>query len=94
MHNESDKYTWMASATFSKNSAGAMVGTWVGPLCITGTKGQPGKDGSNFEFIYALSSDADVMPNYPTTASEQKKLFDAVEQGDSSTSYSTYNGTK
>lgn len=94
MTSESTKYTWMAVAFFSKNSAGAMVGTWEGPFCITGEPGQPGKDGTNFEFIYALTPDADHRPNYPTSNADRKALFDAVEQGDSSSTYHVYNGQK
>lgn len=94
MTSEPTKYTWMAVAFFSKNSAGAMVGTWEGPFCITGEPGQPGKDGANFEFIYALTPDADKRPNYPTSAADRKALFDAVEQGDSSSAYHVYNGQK
>ena len=91
---ESDKYTWMASAFFSKNNAGAMVGSWEGPICITGKPGEPGKDGSSFEFIYALTRDTTSKPNYPTTLADKKRLFDEAESGDDSSHYATWNGQK
>lgn len=91
---ESNKYTWMASAFFSKNNAGAMVGSWEGPICITGKPGEPGKDGSSFEFIYALTRDTTSKPNYPTTLADKKRLFDEAESGDDSSHYATWNGQK
>lgn len=91
---ESNKYTWMASAFFSKNNAGAMVGSWEGPICITGKPGDPGKDGSSFEFIYALTRDTTSKPNYPTTLADKKRLFDEAESGDDSSHYATWNGQK
>ena len=91
---ESDKYTWMASAFFSKNNAGAMVGSWEGPICITGKPGEPGRDGSSFEFIYALTRDTTSKPNYPTTLADKKRLFDEAESGDDSSHYATWNGQK
>lgn len=91
---ESNKYTWMASAFFSKNNAGAMVGSWEGPICITGKPGEPGKDGSSFEFIYALTRDTTSKPNYPTTLADKKRLFDEAEGGDDSSHYATWNGQK
>lgn len=91
---ESDKYTWMASAFFSKNNAGAMVGSWEGPICITGKPGEPGKDGSSFEFIYTLTRDTTSKPNYPTTLADKKRLFDEAESGDDSSHYATWNGQK
>lgn len=91
---ELGKYTWIAFGFFSKNSAGAMQGTWEGPFCMTGEPGKPGKDGDNYEFIYALTKDSSTRPKYPTTESELKTLFDAVEQGDSSESYAEYQGQK
>lgn len=91
---ESDKYTWMASAFFSKNNAGAMVGSWEGPICITGKPGEPGKDGSSFEFIYALTRDTTSKPNYPTILADKKRLFDEAESGDDSSHYATWNGQK
>lgn len=91
---ESDKYTWMASAFFSKNNAGAMIGSWEGPICITGKPGEPGKDGSSFEFIYALTRDTTSKPNYPTTLADKKRLFDEAESGDDSSHYATWNGQK
>lgn len=94
MTSEPTKYTWMAVGFFSKNSAGAQLGTWDGPFCITGEPGQPGEDGSNFEFIYALTPDSDHKPAYPSTDAQRKVLFDSVEQGDSSTAYGLYNGQK
>lgn len=91
---ESNKYTWVASAFFSKNNAGAMVGSWEGPICITGKPGEPGKDGSSFEFIYALTRDTTSKPNYPTTLADKKRLFDEAESGDDSSHYATWNGQK
>lgn len=90
MVNDPTKYTWMAVGFFSKNSAGAQVGTWEGPLCITGEPGKPGEDGASMEFIYALTPDADKKPNYPTTAADLKKLFNDAENNNST----VYNGQR
>lgn len=90
MVSDPKKYTWMAVGFFSKNSAGAQVGTWEGPLCITGEPGKPGEDGASMEFIYALTPDADRKPNYPTTAADLKKLFDDAENNNST----IYNGQR
>ena len=91
---EKGKYTWIAFGFFSKNSAGAMQGSWEGPFCMTGEPGKPGKDGDNYEFIYALTANSGIRPKYPTDSSELKNLFDNVEQGDSSESYYEYQGQK
>ena len=91
---EKGKYTWMASGTFSKKSGGSMIEDWVGPICITGEKGIPGADGSNLEFIYALTKNENTKPAYPTSESELKGLFDAAEGGDNAEHYAEYGGTK
>lgn len=44
---EKNKFTWMASAFFSKKNSGKMIGSWEGPICITGVPGEPGKDGDD-----------------------------------------------
>lgn len=91
---ESDKYTWMASAFFSKKNAGAMEGSWQGPICITGIPGRPGEDGSSIEFIYALTRDTTTRPNYPTTTADRETLFANAEGGDDSSHYATWNGQR
>jgi hypothetical protein len=91
---DADKYLWISSATFSKKSAGAIIGSWATPCCITGPKGKDGtdgedgtdgKDGSTFEFIYALTADENVTPAYPNSATDLKTLFDAAEANGNAT---------
>lgn len=91
---EEGKYIWMTSATFSKKSGGSMVGDWEGPFCITGPDGIPGADGSDIEFIYALTKNEMIKPAYPSSETELKGLFDAAEGGESEEHYAEYGGTK
>lgn len=61
-------YIWQSVASFS--SAGAIIGTWSDPFCITGINGENGTDGSSIEFIYRLIPNKDnykVLRNYYKT---------------------------
>ena len=78
--------TWISSGTFDES--GELVGEWSKPHRITGEKGQKGADGSDIEFIYALTDN----PQYPKNSEQnavakRNALFDAVEDPDNITTY-------
>ena len=53
---ETGKVTWMAQATLDPSTN--LYSTWQGPFRVTGDKGEPGKDGTNIEFIYLKTSES------------------------------------
>ena len=77
-------FCWMCSGIFEHSGKNV---SWSNPTCISGKDGRPGEDGTNIQFIYALSN---TVPVYPTTRSEQESLFDEVEN--SASKSSTYGG--
>ena len=67
-----DTITWVASGTF--DDTGSNV-SWSAPHRITGAQGVKGADGSNIEFIYALTDN----PQYPDNDADRNKLFYHIE---------------
>ena len=63
---------------------------WSKPFRITGETGKPGVDGSNMQFVYALSN---IMPNFPGEETYVGKcnFCDSVER---TSDGFVYNGTK
>ena len=68
-----DTITWVATGTFDEGGTNL---DWSSPHRITGAKGEKGADGSDIQFIYALSDD---NPAYPDTDTNRNNLFEAVE---------------
>ena len=89
--------TWLCSGLFSENGDV----TWSEPHRITGAEGKAGADGSNMEFIYAISESMVGGTNYPTTDkddnpnSENTKegLFNNVERNTGNPKGHYYNNT-
>ena len=84
----SNTITWMATGIFYEDGTAPK---WSEPHRITGEDGQRGTDGSNMEFIYAISESMVAGTNYPTldkddtdaTNTDTKEwLFDHVENDD------------
>ena len=76
-----DTITWVATGTFDEDGTNL---DWSSPHRITGAKGEKGADGSDIQFIYALSDD---NPAYPTNDDDRNKLFDAVEDPSNISTY-------
>lgn len=58
---------WMSTTTFTSDSN--KDPEWSKPTCITGSDGEPGKDGESVEFVYARlpkSTDLELFKNYCT----------------------------
>ena len=81
-HDEGE-LSWMCSGIFDHTGKNV---SWSNPTCISGKDGKNGEDGTNIEFIYALSDTMSPGTNYPTTersddpsVETMEKLFNAVE---------------
>ena len=83
-HDEGE-LSWMCSGIFEHTGKNL---SWSNPTCISGKDGENGKDGTNIEFIYALSDRMRPGVNYPTTERSDDSndhntmewLFNAVER--------------
>ncbi len=84
--------TWISTGEFndSIDNNGSNNIYWSKPFRITGETGKPGEDGSNMQFVYALSN---IMPNFPGKESYEGKcnFFENIKQ---SVGGFVYNGTK
>jgi len=79
--------SWLVSGIFIEDGSNV---SWSEPFRITGDKGEPGVDGSNIEFVYALSEN---NPSYPTSSDENKNSFFVEVENAGSTGYE-YSGTR
>ena len=74
--------TWISTGEFndSIDENGSNNISWSKPFRITGETGEPGADGSNREFVYALCDDKDSL-KYPQngTIDEKNTFFETVE---------------
>ena len=74
------KISYLSSGLFAENGNNIY---WSAPFRMTGEKGRPGADGSNIEFVYALSDEEPQFPAYDgsTTESYDRTMafFEAVE---------------
>ena len=74
--------TWISTGEFndSIDENGSNNISWSKPFRITGETGEPGTDGSNREFVYALCDDKDSL-KYPQngTIDEKNTFFETVE---------------
>lgn len=83
-HDEGE-LSWMCSGIFEHTGKNL---SWSNPTCISGKDGENGKDGTNIEFIYALSDRMRPDVNYPTTEKSDDSndhntmewLFNTVER--------------
>lgn len=61
------EYTWMSQTFVTPATPNDSYGTWSDPVRITGGDGTPGTDGTDIEFIYALSvNNTQIIPAPPT----------------------------
>ena len=74
--------TWISTGEFndSIDNNGSNNIYWSKPFRITGETGEPGEDGSNMQFVYALCDDKDSL-KYPQNGSttEKNNFFDSIE---------------
>ena len=74
--------TWISTGEFndSIDKNGSNNISWSKPFRITGETGEPGADGSNREFVYALCDDINSL-KYPQngTIDEKNNFFETVE---------------
>ena len=74
--------TWISTGEFndSIDNNGSNNIYWSKPFRITGETGEPGEDGSNMQFVYALCDDKDSL-KYPKNGSttEKNNFFDSIE---------------
>ena len=86
--------TWISTGEFndSIDENGSNNISWSKPFRITGETGEPGADGSNMQFVYALCDDKDSL-KYPQNGSitEKNNFFDSVENA--GTNGYEYSGT-
>lgn len=67
-----EPYVWQITGTFN-TVTGAQVGTWDGPICISGNQGDPGpkgEDGDIIEEIYAVYNSVAVMPTIDASVTD------------------------
>ncbi len=74
---EPNKIAWLCSGLFSENGDV----TWSEPHRITGAEGKAGADGSNMEFIYAISESMVGGTNYPTTDKDDNPNSENTKEG-------------
>lgn len=65
-------YLYMSQAVLNTNTA--TFGTWSTPIRISGKDGEPGKDGTDIEFIYLRNTGA--KPNKPTSVNKDDDVPD------------------
>ena len=86
--------TWISTGEFndSIDENGSNNISWSKPFRITGETGEPGADGSNMQFVYALCDNKDSL-KYPQNGSitEKNNFFDSVENA--GTNGYEYSGT-
>ena len=69
---ELERPIWISSRLFSTSDT-LQDTEWSTPICITGADGEAGKDGTNVEFIYKLSSN-------PTLEDSEKPTYTDVDK--------------
>ena len=75
----SGKISYLSSGLFGENGQNIY---WSAPFRMTGAQGRPGADGSNIEFVYALSEEEPQFPKYDGTSTSYDRtmgFFDNVE---------------
>ena len=73
------KISYLSSGLFAENGENIY---WSAPFRMTGAQGRPGADGSNIEFVYALSEEEPQFPAYTgddTSYTKVMNFFDNVE---------------
>lgn len=78
-HDSQNPYVWMTYGEFSSADNGAQIKAWSTPMLISGPEGEPGTDGAEYEYIYALTDTTASPIAYEGTIN----LFNSVEQNKS-----------